>query len=213
MPAESASLPPRAIAYFDAQNVYHSARRAFGIRWPNFDPIALTEAICDVREWQVQQVRFYTGVPDRRSDPSWHHFWTHKLAALSRQGVHVIQRPLRYRTHTIALPDGTTYPWRVAEEKGIDVRIAVDLVGMAYREQFDVAIIFSQDQDLAEIADEVRHIARIQSRWIKVASAFPSSPSTRDRRGIAQTDWIPIDASTYQRCVDPRDYRPKRHAE
>ena len=28
-------------------------------------------------------------------------------------------------------------------------------------------------------------------------------------RGIDATDWIPISKSTYDECIDPRDYRPK----
>lgn len=199
----------RTVAFFDAQNVFHAARRAFGVRWPDFDPMALAEAVCRSRGWQLNQVRFYTGTPSEQANPFWFHFWEHRLAALGRQGVQVINRPIRYRTRAITLPGGTTYRWQIAEEKGIDVRIAVDLIGMAYREQFDVALIFSQDQDLAEVGDEVRRIARSQARWIKLACAFPVSPTTKNRRGIANSDWIPINATMYEKCTDPRDYRPK----
>jgi len=37
--------------------------------------------------------------------------------------------------------------------------------------------------------------------------AFPSSPTSRNRRGIDRTDWIPIDRATYDACLDRRDYR------
>ena len=96
---------------------------------------------------------------------------------------------------------------RIGEEKGIDVRIAVDVICMAFRGSYDVAIIFSQDQDLAEVAKEVRLIAQSQSRWIKVACAYPVGPGTRYLRGIDRTDWIPIDSATYSACLDPNDYR------
>ncbi|OGS00675.1 MAG: hypothetical protein A2V88_07270 [Elusimicrobia bacterium RBG_16_66_12] len=62
------------------------------------------------------------------------------------------------------------------------------------------------DQDFSEVADEVRLIAAEQGRWIKIASAFPSSPASRDSRGINKTDWIKIDRGTYEACSDPRDY-------
>jgi hypothetical protein len=71
-----------------------------------------------------------------------------------------------------------------------------------------VAIIFIQDQDLAEIASEIRTIATEQGRWIKIACAFPDSPTAHNRRGINNTDWIRIDRAAYDRCIDPRDYRP-----
>ncbi len=110
----------------------------------------------------------------------------------------------------IHLPDGTTHAFLSGEEKGIDVRLALDVIRLAHAGSYDIALIFSQDQDLSEAATEVRHISREQSRWIKIASAFPRSPTTRNRRGIDKTDWIPIDRSLYDACLDHRDYRPPR---
>ncbi len=118
-------------------------------------------------------------------------------------------RPLRYRNKTVKLPGGVSHTFLAGEEKGIDVRIALDVIGLAHRRAYDVALIFSQDQDLSEVAEEVRAIAQEQSRWIKVASAFPFSPTTRNRRGVEKTDWIRIDRATYDACLDRRDYRPK----
>lgn len=107
------------------------------------------------------------------------------------------------------MPDGTTHTFLAGEEKGIDVRLALDVIRMAHRKEYDVAVIFSQDQDLSEVAEEIRAIAREQDRWIKVACAFPFSPTTRNRRGIDKTDWIRIDRATYDACLDRRDYRPR----
>jgi hypothetical protein len=98
----------------------------------------------------------------------------------------------------------------VGEEKGIDVRLALDVVRMARENRYDVALIFSQDQDLSEAADEVRVISVQQARWIKVACAFPISPTAENRRGINGTEWITIDRATYEACLDPIDYRPKK---
>ncbi len=139
----------------------------------------------------------------------WSHFWAGKLLHLSRQGVHVFSRSLRYRNKTVKLPDGSTHAFLTAEEKGIDVRIAIDLIRLAHRGEYDVALVFSQDQDLSEVCAELRVIAREQNRWIKIACAFPVSPTTKNRRGIASSDWIRIDHATFDACLDPRDYRPK----
>ncbi|HEX9671645.1 MAG TPA: NYN domain-containing protein, partial [Thermoanaerobaculia bacterium] len=62
-----------------------------------------------------------------------------------------------------------------------------------------------------ELAQEIRRIARRDQRWIKLASAFPVSPTYHNRRGINGTDWLQIDRAIYDRCLDPRDYRPKRN--
>ena len=52
-------------------------------------------------------------------------------------------------------------------------------------------------------------IAHERGRWIKIACAYPLSPTTRNRRGIQKSDWIPIDKATYDACLDRRDYRLK----
>jgi len=106
--------------------------------------------------------------------------------------------------------DGQNLFHAAKEAFGYDIRIALDLVALAHRGAYDVALVFSQDQDLTEAADELRAIAREQRRWIKIASAYPSSPTSRNRRGINGTDWIRIERSLYDRCLDSRDYRPKK---
>ncbi|MBI5526598.1 MAG: NYN domain-containing protein [Deltaproteobacteria bacterium] len=201
----------RAVAFIDGQNLYHAARDAFGYTYPNYDVQALSRKVCEGRGWQLQQTRFYTGVPDERDDSFWNHFWMKKLAMMGRQNVVTYWRHLRYRNHTIRLPDGTEHSYLAAEEKGIDVRIALDVIGirLAHRSEYDVALVFSQDQDLSEVADELRVIAREQNRWIKMASAFPASLLARNPRGVNGTDWIKIERAMYQVCLDERDYRPK----
>ena len=166
-------------------------------------------AVCATAGWTLTQTRFYTGVPAAQDDPFWNHFWTAKLGQMGRMGVWTFSRALRYRNQTIPLPNGQASTVLVGQEKGIDVRIALDVVALAHRREYDVALIFSQDQDLSEASDEVRHIGREQNRWIKLASAFPSSPTSRNRRGINKTDWIPINRATYDTAIDHRDYRPK----
>jgi uncharacterized LabA/DUF88 family protein len=207
MPPEPARK--RAVVFVDGQNLYHSVRESFGYTYPNYDVLALARRICQDKGWDLAQVRFYTGVPGLSDDARWHEFWSHKLAMLGRQGIHVYSRPLRYRNKHVTMPDGSDYTFLAGEEKGIDVRIAIDVIRMAHHKEYDVALLFSQDQDLSEVADEIRAIAREQDRWIKVACAFPMSPTTRNRRGIEKTDWIQIDRANYDTCLDRRDYRPK----
>ncbi len=131
---------------------------------------------------------------------------------MGRQGVIVYSRPLRYRKRTKRLPDGTQHSFLTREEKGIDVRIALDVIALAHRCEYDVALVMSQDQDLSEVAEEIRTIAREQRRWIKIACAFPQSSDSRNRRGINKTDWIRINRKLYDQCRDLRDYRedPKK---
>jgi hypothetical protein len=84
------------------------------------------------------------------------------------------------------------------------VRIALDIVRAVSDRACDVVLLFSQDQDFAEVAIDVRAIAQAQRRWLKIATAFPVGEGTRNRRGVDRTDWIPIDRATYEACLRHR---------
>lgn len=197
----------RAITFFDGQNLYHCAREAFGHGWPKYDPMKMSQSICAAHGWTLKAAQFYTGRPDAADDAFWSAWWQKKLLAISRSGVKVESRELKYRDRVIDVGDGCTITQRIGEEKGIDVRIAVDLIRRTYDQDMDVAVIFSQDQDLAEATKEAKRIARAQGRWFKIVSAYPASASYRNKRGIDQTDWFKMDETFYDACVDPRDYR------
>ena len=132
------------------------------------------------------------------------------MAVMGTRGIHTFSRPLRYRNQTIPLSDGTLAVTLVGQEKGVDVRIALDIVRFALEGIYEVALIFSQDQDLSEAVDDVKKISILQNRWIKPACAFPTSPTVQKTRGINGTEWIRIDRATYDACIDPNDYRPKK---
>lgn len=197
----------RTAVFIDGQNLFRSAKEAFGYFYPNYDVKLLSEKICSDQVWQINEIRFYTGVPDLRDDALWHNFWNKKLVSMGQRGVTIFSRALRYRNQTVKLPDGANYTFLVGQEKGIDVRIALDIIRLAHERVFDVCLVFSQDQDLSEVADEVRRISVEQNRWIKMASVFPVSPTSRNKRGINKTDWITIDRQIYDLCIDSNDYR------
>jgi uncharacterized LabA/DUF88 family protein len=203
--------PPlkRATVFVDGQNLFHAAKDAFGYIYPNYDVCALAGAISQKQNWNLSQVKFYTGIPDASDNPFWNSFWMAKLAQMGRKHVSIFARLLRYRNQTVKLPNGMASTILVGQEKGIDVRLALDVVRLANQKKFDVALILSQDQDLSEVADEIRLISKYQMRWIKIACAFPTSPTRTNKRGINGTEWIPIDRNLYDSCIDPRDYRPK----
>ena len=190
----------------DGQNLYRCVKDAFGCSHPNYDVAKLCHAVCARTGLILSEARFYTGVPDACDDEYWHNFWSRKLLAISRQGVRTFSRPLRYRDETISF-DGGSFTRRQAREKGIDVRIAIDLITLAYRRNYDVAVVFSQDQDLSEVAVELQRISRDQKRKIQMISAFPYEPGAAACRGINKTTWFRFDRQLYDACIDPYDYR------
>jgi uncharacterized LabA/DUF88 family protein len=200
----------RAVAFFDGQNLFYAAKYAFGYSFPNYDVGALAEKVATANGWRLAETRFYTGIPDAGADPIRHAFWAAKTASMGRQGIFAFTRPLRSRTIQTPNPVGPARTGVAWVEKGIDVRIAIDVISLAFKRVFDVAIVFSQDQDLSEVANEIRAIAAAQGRWIKIVSAYPVGTDYTNTRGINGTDWFKMDKPFYDSCIDPTDYRPRR---
>ncbi|MBN9118376.1 MAG: NYN domain-containing protein [Planctomycetes bacterium] len=224
---------PRAFVFFDGQNLFHDAEREFAVSHPDFDPFKLANLVCNQRGWDLRHIRFYTGVPTEQQNRTWSVFWANKGAAMKRLGIEVVTRKLNYKTIsiklydqvTIYLLDGSEYPGRLhfdnlAEvpdgviletttftEKGIDVRLAVDMIRFFREEQYDVALVFSRDKDLAEAVEEVKRLATATNTPITLASAFPSKDGTGS--GIPGTIHIPLLQADYDACRDPRNYFPR----
>jgi len=203
MPAEPTAK--RTVSFIDGQALFHGIKFAFGYTFPNFDPVALSKAICDRAGFTLTATRFYSGIPSKFDDPRWNSVWARKLAYMGSRGVHVYTRPLKYSPQTVTTASGPT-TLKVPREKGIDVRIALDVVRLAREQQCDVHLIFSQDQDLREVVDEVRAISASQSRWIKVICAFPESDTYTNQWGIHKCDWHRFDKTLYDSCLDPNTY-------
>jgi uncharacterized LabA/DUF88 family protein len=212
----------RAVVFVDGQNLFHTAKKVFGHSGPNYDIASLAQKVARDQGWKLVETRFYTGIPSKNDDRKWNHFWEKKLLSMSRRGVKVFSRHLKYREERVILPDKSSHTITYFVEKGIDVRIALDSVRLAYRAAYDVAVFFSQDQDLSEAADEIRVVSKEHGRWVEVASAFPYDPglcdghghALRDNngyeacnpRGIGKTVAIQITREVYDQCLDLRDY-------
>lgn len=212
MAGDEVARPPAryAMAFFDGQNLYQHAKEAFGHHHPNFDPIKLHHAVCAATGFTPNLTRFYTGVPDANEAPMWAGYWSNRVLAMKRAGIHVTTRKLRYHATPVTHPDGSTETLKTAHEKGVDIRIALDLVACARRREFDAAIIFSQDQDLHEVVAEVKDISRSLDRQIEIICAFPSGRNASSKRGIDKTSWFRMEQAFYDACLDHNDYRPPR---
>jgi hypothetical protein len=80
---------------------------------------------------------------------------------------------------------GQTKSLLLGEEKGIDVRLAIDVIGLAYRQEYDVAIIFNQDQDLSDAAHEVRPKADLPPN--NSTNVIPRKGTAEASRGLLDT--------------------------
>jgi len=199
----------RVYAFFDGQNLFHSAKECFGYTKPNYDPIKLAIALTELeKDRMLIGLNFYTGVHSSKVRLDLNQFWHKRLEALKHRGkkfgiqLKIISRPLKYTMIDDIKNPGQKYP--LPREKGIDVRMALDLVRLARYRQFDVAIIFSQDTDLIEAVHEVFALGRELGVKFFIERAFPGNPdSEKQPIGIRDTRWRIIDKALYDSCLDP----------
>ena len=173
----------RCTVFIDGSNFYHGLRR-LGVDSQALDYRRMVEKLVVDRE--LQGVRYYVGrlsgdLPRMRRQ-------SRALNALRRQGIRVelgrVEKnimpadanPLLRRLRAaIAARRAELPPSLAAElealcdqvvayyvEKQVDVRIAVDMVGMAQRDEYDLAYLLSADGDFVPVVREVhRHGKRV----------------------------------------------------
>lgn len=200
----------RAIVFIDGQNLYFGLNNAFslGAKYPTYDPkligIHACELVSPLVEGDVtlEETRFYTGIPrDTPEEETRYKFWQRKLDKAKHDNVTVITRTLQYTP----MPDGGF----IRREKGIDVRIAIDILMLAITNKYDLAILFSQDGDFGEVALEISRISQGNERFshLKTISCYPLSENLEKRQFEAK-NWIgkPFDRSFYERCREHENF-------
>jgi len=199
----------RVVVFIDAQNTYKGARELFFMKTDpspcgQFDPIKLGELVCKKKPpscgheaRRLHQVRIYTGRPESSKDPKTYGAHMRQSAAWEKKGVIVKARTLRYPFD---------WPTRSAEEKGIDVALAVDFVTLAVDQEYDIGVIVSTDTDLRPALEYVtdKNLASVE-----VAAWY-----TTFARGLSLPDrlmWCHrLVRSDYDAIADYVDYNIKR---
>lgn len=202
----SGSEPQRVVVFLDYQNVYHRARDAFGdreiaAREGQVDPLALGHLLASrVSGGRLAGVRLYRGRPSKRRDPRSYAAFRRQTAKQVSRGeglVTVISRDLRYPQD---------WPRRPAQEKGIDVALAVDYVMMAARGEYGIGILFSSDTDLVPALEAVI-VLRPASAACEVAAWVTSGvrPRSLSVRGARIRRHL-LSEADFRAVADPTDY-------
>lgn len=136
----------KVMVFIDGSNMYHNLHACAGRHDIDYGKFA--KKLCGP-ERELIRTYYYNVQLNQAVDPvayvSQQRFlsWMHKTPDLEvRLG--------RQQKKT----DGT---W---EEKGVDVKIAVDMLAKAYKGHYDVAILISGDSDLTEVVHEVKEQAK-----------------------------------------------------
>ena len=151
------TMPLRLALFIDAQNAY---RRALACLFPNsqsgkdgqFDPMELGRLIAGRdgpggAACTLVSVHVYSGRPDSSKAPHTYAAHRKQTRRWESDGATVITRGLRYPPN---------WPHDPAQEKGIDVALAIDFVRLAIDGAYDVGVIMSTDSDLQPALEFVR---------------------------------------------------------
>jgi uncharacterized LabA/DUF88 family protein len=160
----------RLAIYIDGSNLYHSLLDLLGHAKIDFGDLVEKLSI----GYELYRTYYYNAQINQQADPSGYKSQQKFLSALRalpffelRLGV------LRARGNT----------WI---EEGIDVKVAVDMIGMAYQDQYDVAMLVSGDGDYV---DCVRAVKGAGKHVVNAYSESSQSQALRD----ACDNWICMD--------------------
>lgn len=193
----------RVVVFVDYQNTYRSARDAFHDHALNphwlgqIHPTAFGQLLIRLSgdpERTLGQVRMYRGLPSNKQDPRGYAAARRQIAAWETlPQTHVTARSLRYPRD---------YPRERPEEKGIDVRIALDFYSMAVRREYDVGVLMSLDTDLLPALEEVERMGGGPSA--EVAAWSPLGRHLHVKGSRIPCIWV--DEDHYRTIQDDRDY-------
>ena len=206
------SQPARAILFIDGNNWFHGLKRV-GVNSYELDYQKVAEKVLGDRT--LRGIRFYIGKVS--SDMKGIRIQQKRLAMLREQGVDVIlgrleqiKKPMEespafkkisqiLEQEAARIPDDirsmltdlgeektTTYV-----EKQVDVRIAIDMVSMAYRDEYDVAYLLSADGDFVPA---VREVQRLEKK------VFALSATSGAQLAAAADTYIRIKADWFHGC-------------
>ena len=173
--------PARAILFIDGNNWFHGLKHV-GVNSYELDYQKVAEKVLGDRT--LHGIRFYIGKVSSGMQRT--HIQQKNLTGLGEQGVDVIlgrlekiKKPMEenptfkkisriLEREAARIPDDirskltdlggeetTTYV-----EKQVDVRIAVDMVSMAHRDEYDVAYLLSADGDFVPAVREVQRLEK-----------------------------------------------------
>lgn len=198
----------RVVIFVDGQNVFNDARRAF-----HTPPFYGSQGQINIMRYarllverkvhgspeprKLTQIRVYRGRPDPRRDAGTYAAHMRQCSVWEKSGVKVVPRPLRYPRD---------WPKERAEEKGIDVQIAIDMVTMAINRELDVAILATTDTDLRPALEAFAVLPLDPAPEVEVA-AWRSSSMSKKLQVAGQRVWVHfIDEPEYRTVRDKTDY-------
>lgn len=172
----------RVALFFDGKNHMKDLRRTAGDRW--LDHGALADWIVKhVEGDQLHAAYYYTGVPNPQDDNRDRHALSDLLEEIERRPGFFVRRFNR-RATTRECPhcNGVI---AYTEEKMVDTSMVADMILLAVRDAFDIAVIFSGDLDIAPGLEAMHAIGK--RAWIATFGDFGLS------KQLTRSAWNHVD--------------------
>ena len=139
----------RIAIYIDGSNLYHKLKNLNIKKTSDFNYQALCKFLAQKRK--LISSRYYVGAVRAKSDD--------QLGQLKRINQQKFFNNLEKQN--IVVKQGYLMETAgIFHEKGVDVKIAVDLLVGAYDDLYDVAILISSDTDLIPAIKKLRHLGK-----------------------------------------------------
>ena len=155
--------------YIDGLNLYYRAVQGTSYKWLNIVKLFQER----YPQNTIQKIKYFTSIVKSRSDdpgkPVRQQIYLRALRTFSQ--IEIIEG--KFQTNKVrmplASPPHNTVEVLRTEEKSSDVNLAVHLLNDAYKKDYEVAIVVSNDSDLAEA---IRIVT--QDLNLKVGVVFPT---------------------------------------
>lgn len=193
--------------YIDGGNFYHLALKKLGLKEGEFLFEEFVHFLANGREIVSLGKRYYVGtVREQVGDPRTKEAMSRQTRLFTRlksTGWDIKTSKLRHRTETIRIDSRvvgyeelrkkgvTEISIQTKREKGIDVKMATDIIVGAVDDKYDTAIVISSDSDLIPALDWVRMRKKKKVEYIGFSIVDSRNPldSTRPLQSmITHTD-------------------------
>lgn len=147
-------MAQRVVMLVDGFNLYHGVRHAFRHRYLWLDVQAVAERL--LRPGQELARVYYFTARVRDDPPAERRQDAYMSALATRDKIELLEGRFQAKSHTCR---SCQTSWATYEEKESDVNLAVKLVALAARGEYDTALLVSGDSDLCPAVRTARELA------------------------------------------------------
>ncbi|MBI2537696.1 MAG: NYN domain-containing protein [Gemmatimonadetes bacterium] len=212
-------MPQRATVFIDGNNWYHSLRDAGALNLADLNYAKISRKLLGPRDWV--STRYYIGQVQQHTNTQLYADQRKFLASLQATDSRITCHLGRLESHperndaadellhylhslTVRIDSRVFHELivlakrhqtiMVTTEKAVDVMLAVDMVLMAQRGEYDAAYLLSADGDFTPAVAAVRGFGR---------KVYAASPSQGAQLGAVVDAYIRLDRGWFQDCYGP----------